>query len=184
MTTTMLPARQARSRQSLERLLASATDILNREGLEGASMPEIAAAGRRLTPGAIYRRFPNKDALLREVCLRVLRANAEQTRQILTPERWATHSLAELVTFIIEQTLRGHARHRELLRALTRFTLEHADARFARLSQDLQWQVFRATTALLLTKRREMRHPDPESAVPVALMLIGVAAKGHLSDSA
>jgi AcrR family transcriptional regulator len=180
MTTTMLPARQARSRQSLERLLAAATDILNREGLDGASMPEIAARAG-LTPGAIYRRFPNKDALLREVCLRVLRANAEQSRQILTPERWAAHSLAELVTFIIEQTLRGHARHRELLRALTRFTLEHADARFARLSQDLQWQVFRATTDLLLTKRREMRHPDPESAVPVALMLVGVAARGTLT---
>jgi AcrR family transcriptional regulator len=180
MTSTMLPARQARSRQSLERLLASATEILNREGLDGASVPEIAARAG-LTPGAIYRRFPNKDALLREVCLRVLEANASQSRALMEPERWRSHSLAEILTYITEETLRGHARHRELLRALARFTLEATDAQFARRSQDLQWQVFRAAADLLLSRRDEMRHPDPASAVPMVLMLVGVAAKGTLT---
>jgi hypothetical protein len=76
--------------------------------------------------------------------------------------------------------LRGHALHRGLLRALTFFTWQHPDAAFVRKAEDLQWQVFRAAADLLLTRRREIRHPDPDAAVPFALLMVGVAAKGVL----
>src|SRR3954468_17875943 len=61
----------ARSRESLRKLLKAAAEVLGQHGVEGATIPRIAAhAG--LTPGAIYRRFTDKDALFEAVILATL----------------------------------------------------------------------------------------------------------------
>jgi AcrR family transcriptional regulator len=54
MPKTVLPARQERSRKTRARLLRAATEVLDQEGLDGATIPRIAARAG-LTPGAIYR---------------------------------------------------------------------------------------------------------------------------------
>jgi AcrR family transcriptional regulator len=176
---TALPARQARSRETLARLLRATVEVLDTEGLEGATIPRIAARAG-VTPGAIYRRFPDKDTLLREVCLRVLAENYRQSQELLSPERWADKPLVDLCRSVVEQTLSGHARHRGLVRAIILFTAQHPDAAFVRQSEELQWRVFRAISELLLTRRHEIRHPDPDAAVPFALLMVVVAAKGVL----
>ncbi|MGA2420326.1 MAG: TetR/AcrR family transcriptional regulator [Candidatus Acidiferrum sp.] len=179
MPATVLPARQERSRRSLERLLRAAVEVLDEHGLDGATIPRIAKQAG-LTPGAIYRRFPDKDALLREVCLRALEGNYRYARDLLVPEQWKNKSLQEMLECLIGMTLHGHTHHRGLLRAITFFTLEHPDPAFVRKSEELQVQVFRTATELLLTRRSEIRHPDPDRAVPFALMMVGVAARGVL----
>src|SRR5271157_947499 len=121
MPKTVLPAHQDRSRKSLARLLKAAAEVLNQDGLEGATIPRIAARAG-LSPGTVYRRFPDKDALLREVCLRLLEENYRQGKELLTTERWKTMSLAEMSRCVIAMTLKGHRQHRGLLRALLFFT--------------------------------------------------------------
>src|SRR5579862_8338062 len=80
-----LAPQQARSRESLRRLLKAAMEVLGQHGLEGATIPRIAQhAG--LTPGAIYRRFSDKDALLETVILGILERQDERLRSGLTPE--------------------------------------------------------------------------------------------------
>jgi hypothetical protein len=76
--------------------------------------------------------------------------------------------------------LKGYARQRGLLRALAFFTMQHPDAAFIRRSEDLQWRVFRDVSELLLTRKNEMRHPNPEVAVPLALLIVGGAVKSLL----
>lgn len=180
MPASTLPARQTRSRRTHEQLLAATIAVLDRHGLEGATIPRIAARAR-LTPGAVYRRFPDKDALLREAWLRVLRENARHGATLLAPESWHHAPLAAVVRQIVTTTLEGHARHRELLRALMIYTLERADSAFRRESADLQEAAFRTVTQVLLARRSEIGHPDPESAVPFALLMVGVAARGVLT---
>ena len=180
MSATVLPTHQQRSRQTLDLLLSATAKVLDEHGLEGATMPRIAARAR-LTPGAIYRRFADKDALLREVCLRVLRENYRHSQDALTPERWSDRSAADLVRHIVDTTLLGHARHRGLLRALTLFTLEHGDDRFAKESQELQWKVFQSVSGLLVARRKDIGHPHPESAVRFALLMVGMAAKNVIA---
>jgi AcrR family transcriptional regulator len=177
MPKTVLPAHQERSRQTLARLLKAAAEVLNKEGLEGATIPRIAARAG-VTPGTIYRRFPDKDALLREVCLRLLEENYSQSKKLFMAERWKTMSLAEMSRLVIAMTLRGHHLHRGLLRALLFFTLQHPDAAFVRKSEELEWRTFRDVGELLLTRRSEIRHPDPESAVKFAMLMVGIAAQG------
>ncbi len=179
MPRTVLPAHQARSRESLARLLKAAADVLNKDGLEGATIPRIAARAG-LSPGTVYRRFPDKDALLREVCLRLFEENYRNTKTLLAAEQWKSMSLAEMSRSIIAITLKGHHFHRGLLRALLFFTLQHPDAAFVRKSEELEWKAFHEVGELLLTRRKEIHHPDPESAVKFGILMIGIAANGLL----
>jgi hypothetical protein len=58
--------------------------------------------------------------------------------------------------------------------------LQHPDAAFIRKCEEFQWKTFRAVSEMLLARRQEIGHPDPESAVPFALLMVGMAAKGVL----
>jgi len=176
---TTLPAHQARSRESAARLLRATIDVLDKDGIEGATIPRIAARAG-LSPGAVYRRFPDKDALMREVCLRVFESNYRHTKELLAAERWKEKSLSEMARSLIAITLKGHRQHRGLLRAILFFTLQHPDAAFVRKSEELEWKAFSEASDLLLTRRHEIRHPDPESAVKFALLMLGIAAQGIL----
>src|SRR5436190_18964587 len=84
MASKSLAPQQARSRESLRKLLKAAAEVLGHHGVEGATIPRIAAhAG--LTPGAIYRRFRDKDALLEAVILGILERQDERLRLGIAP---------------------------------------------------------------------------------------------------
>lgn len=176
---TVLPAYQARSRESLTRLLKATIEVLDKDGAEGATIPRIAARAG-LSPGAVYRRFPDKDALMREVCIRVFESNCKQTQQLFEAERWKDKSLEEVARSVVDLTLKGHRSHRGLLRALLFFIWQHPDAAFVRRCDELEWKTFQDIAELLLTRRNEIRHPDPESAVRFAILMLAIAAQGIL----
>lgn len=179
MRKTVLPVHQARSRDSLKRLLKATVEILDEHGIEGATIPRIAARAS-LSPGTVYRRFRDKDALLREVCLRMLDQNYRETKELFAIERWKGKSLAEIVSGVIALTLKGQRAHRGLLRAMLFFTLQHPDTAFVRKSAELQPKIFEDLAELLLTRRREIRHPHPESAVRFAMLMVAIAAQGTI----
>jgi AcrR family transcriptional regulator len=167
-----LPAKQARSRETLKRLLTAAAQILDEKGLEGATIPRIAARAG-LTPGAVYRRFQDKDALMRTLSLEVLRSGLEHTEKMLTPEAATGKSLAVLARRIVCTTLESHRKHAGLLRALHDFGKSHPNAGFRQSIDELEIRNFRCVARFVLSRREEIRHPDPESAVNFALMLVG-----------
>ena len=55
-----------RSAATADRILRAALTLFEREGAQGVSMRRVAAAVG-LTPMAIYRHFPNRDALLKRI---------------------------------------------------------------------------------------------------------------------
>src|SRR5436309_16140425 len=80
-----LEPQQERSRESLRKLLKAAAEVLGQRGVEGATIPRIAHhAG--LTPGAVYRRFHDKEALLETTILGILERQEERVKTSLTPE--------------------------------------------------------------------------------------------------
>src|SRR5258708_14389971 len=79
-----LEPQQARSRESTRKLLKAAAEVLGQHGLEGTTIPRIAQhAG--LTPGTVYRRFPDKDALLEAVVIGILERQEHKGRHALYP---------------------------------------------------------------------------------------------------
>ena len=57
------PPRQARSEETLERLLDAAEELLAERGFDEITVPEIASKAKS-SVGAFYARFKDKDGLL------------------------------------------------------------------------------------------------------------------------
>src|SRR5215831_18277496 len=112
-----LAPQQARSRESLRKLLKAAAEVLGQHGVEGTTIPRIARhAG--LTPGAVYRRFHDKDALLETVILGILERQDERLKSGITPEKAAQIPLAIFAEQVIGGMVVAYRMNAPLLRAL------------------------------------------------------------------
>ena len=115
-----LEPQQARSRESLRKLLKAAAEVLGQHGVEGTTIPRIAQhAG--LTPGAVYRRFRDKDALLEAVILGILERQEERLKTGLTPAQAAQIPLPVFAEQVIGGMVVGYRMNAPLLRALRQF---------------------------------------------------------------
>jgi AcrR family transcriptional regulator len=166
-----LAPQQARSRESMRKLLKAAAEVLGQHGLEGATIPRIAQhAG--LTPGAIYRRFPDKDALLETVIIGILERQDERLRMMLTPDMARQIPLAVFAEQLINNMLVSFRANPGLLRALRQFTQGRDRTSFYRKVCRLEMRTYQYLVELFLVHRKEIKHPDPQMAVSFALMML------------
>lgn len=172
---TLVP-KQARSRESLKRLLRAAAAALDEMGLEGATIPRIAARAG-LSPASVYRRFRDKDALLRVLLIETLKGSDKHNETVLTVEFAQQHSLPELVRKIIATTLESYRKHVGLIRALTQFSRSHRSGAFRKQVDEMEVRNFRRIVDFLLIKRSEINHPDPEGAASFALMMVALSLR-------
>src|SRR5258708_5811078 len=158
-----LAPQQARSRESLRKLLKAAAEVLGQHGLEGATIPRIAQhAG--LTPGAIYRRFPDKDALLETVIIGIFERQDERLRMMLTPAMARQIPLAVFAEQLINNMLVGYRANAGLLRALRQFTQGRDHTSFYRKINNLEMRTHQYLLELFLCHRKEVKHPNPQMA--------------------
>src|SRR5207237_9872639 len=115
-----LAPQQARSRESLRKLLKAAAEVLGQHGVEGTTIPRIAQhAG--LTPGAIYRRFHDKDALLEATILGMLERQDERMQVGLTSAAAAQIPLPVFADQVIGGMVVSYRVNAALLRAMRTF---------------------------------------------------------------
>ncbi len=166
-----LAPQQARSRESMRKLLKAAAEVLGQHGLEGATIPRIAEhAG--LTPGAIYRRFPDKDALLETVIIGILERQDERLRMALTPAMARQIPLAVFAEQLIYSMLLSYRGNAGLLRALRQFAQGRDHTSFYKKCARLEMRTYQYLVELFLVHRKEVKHPDPQMAVSFALMML------------
>lgn len=166
-----LEPQQARSRESLRKLLKAAADVLSKHGVEGATIPRIAKQAG-LTPGAVYRRFRDKDALLETVVLAILENQDKAVRMAFTPEMAVRTPLPVLVEEIISAMLSSYRMHTDLLRALRRFSQSKEGTPFWKKAAKMEVSTVEYMTEVLAASRGEIQHPDPRSAIAFALMIV------------
>jgi AcrR family transcriptional regulator len=165
-----LEPQQARSRESLQKLLKAATEVLGQHGVEGATIPRIARhAG--LTPGSVYRRFHNKDALLETAILGLLERQQERLRS-MTPEMARQIPFPVLVEQIINGQVIGFRSMAPLLRAIRQFVQGRAHTPFGKKATRLELRTYEQLVDLFLTHAERINHPDPRSAVSMAMMMV------------
>jgi AcrR family transcriptional regulator len=166
-----LAPQQARSRESLRKLLKAAAEVLGQHGVEGTTIPRIAQhAG--LTPGAVYRRFPDKDALLETVILGILARQDERLRVALTPELARQIPLAVFAEQLITNMLISYRASAGLLRAVRQFVQARDGTAFYKKAAKLEMRAFRYLMELFLVHREQIRHRDPQVAVAFALITL------------
>jgi AcrR family transcriptional regulator len=166
-----LAPQQARSRESTHKLLKAAAEVLGQHGLEGTTVPRIARhAG--LTPGAIYRRFPDKDALLETVIIGIMERQDERLRTMLTPDMARQIPLAVFAEQLVNNMLVSYRANAGLLRALRKFAQGRDHTSFYRKVTKLEMSTYQYLVDLFLVHRKEVKHPDPQTAVSFALVVL------------
>src|ERR1700722_10517991 len=165
-----LAPQQARSRESTRKLLRAAAEVLGQHGIEGATIPRIAQhAG--LTPGAIYRRFPDKDALLETVIIGILKRQDERLRMMLTPAMARQIPLAVFAEQLINNMLVSYRANAGLLRAIRQFAQGRYHTSFYKKVNKLEMGTYHYLVELFLVHRKEIKHTNPQMAVSVALLM-------------
>lgn len=174
-----LPALQARSRRTQERLLAAAEKLLARRQLEDLTIADLAREAR-VSVGAFYARFASKAALVPLLGERYDAALQRESARLFAPELWSGLDLYQRVRRLVRLAIRTYLRNRGLIRALSR---DWRDRPQEVIDDGLRERraLFHARLAgVLLGARDEIVAADREASVRFALQLIGALLRDVL----
>jgi AcrR family transcriptional regulator len=174
------PPRQQRSRDTADRLLKATIRMLADAGLEGAVIPRIAALAN-VAPASIYRRYTDKDALLRAAFLHVLEqsneANREQLAALILRDTLAA-TARRLITVQSEE----YQRNPKLLLALTRFIDMDTDQAFIAEARRLVAANLALGVGVLMIHSAEIAHAAPEAALRFAVLNAATTIESYAQD--
>ncbi len=163
------PPQQARSRETLTRLLDAAEALAAEKGFEDTTVAEVARrAGSSV--GAFYARFHDKNALLHAVYERYIEQAQATADDVLGPERWAGASVPEILHAVVRFVVSVYRDQGELIRAFV--VRGHTDSDFRQRQERYSDYVNARLTKLLLARRAELAADDPERASAFALTLM------------
>jgi AcrR family transcriptional regulator len=163
------PPQQERSRASFERVLSASRTLLEEEGYQAFTLAEVSRRAR-VSIGSIYARVPSKDALFHAVHERVMQEIREAYTALAEPERWVSLSTRELIVAAIAEIaeqFRAHVKFRRVV--MHRGAVDEHVAQVGSAAASRNAELF---TALLLTRREDIVHADPELAVDVAYRMV------------
>jgi AcrR family transcriptional regulator len=169
-----LPTVQERGRNSFERLLAAAEQVLESAGLEGATVPAIAAQAG-MSVGNVYKRFPDKDSLFRAVYDRFFSEALAANEFALDPAKWEGIPSTEVVSTLVTGMIEGYRSRRSLIRALLLYAQTHPEPEFRSRAEQLRLQSLELFERLLRDRRADIGHPHPERAIRFVVMLLAHA---------
>src|ERR1700761_8417469 len=160
---------QARSRQTMERLLAATIALIEDQGLGGVTIPEIAAKAG-LSSGSIYRRFADKDALVRAAFLQLLEEAQTVNRANLPPDLFQGRSLEDALRALSRALVAQYRGRTGVLKALDQFVDLQADEAFREHAVDVTEASTRTLVATLLPFGSQVAAENPERAITFALL--------------
>ena len=129
-----------------------------------------------VSAASIYRRFTDKDGLLREVFERFFARSTKSNEAALAPERWRCKSLESSAYTLISGMVSAYRQRRGLLRAVIAYGEQHPSAAFRRRPFELRKRSVAAIERIVLLHANEIKHPDPEG-VHFGMQLIALALK-------
>jgi AcrR family transcriptional regulator len=163
------PPQQARSQETLERILDAAEALVVEKGFEDTPIAEIVhRAGSSV--GAFYTRFEDKDALLHALYQRYYEQALATADDALDPARWQGRGVGVIVASVTRFLVSVYRDHAPMIRAFIVRT--HLDAGFQAKHERLYLDVSQRLSALLLARREEIGHPQPERAIAFGLTLV------------
>ena len=160
--------RQERSRATVESLLNATVELLDQTGLEGAVIPRIAEVAG-MAPANVYRRFADKNALLRAAFLHALTQSNQANLQLLQAQLLGD-SLAATARKLVNLLFDQYRQHPRFLRALSRFVDADSDQEFVRKVRVILGANVDLLVDVLLTHRSEIQQASPERAVRFAVL--------------
>jgi AcrR family transcriptional regulator len=169
MTSGFLAPQQQRSRETLARLLKATIETLEEYGLDGATIPRIAAAAG-IAPASVYRRFRDRDGLYRAALMDALERSAAAGRETLRLESFKDRTLEGVVSRLVAITMKQYRSQPGLMRAFTRFIENDSDEDFRSRALAIVAGNFEQIIEVLMAFRGEIKHRDPRRAITFGLL--------------
>ena len=165
---TVTRPKQARSEQTLRRILDAAEALILDKGVADASIPEIVRrAGSSV--GGFYARFKDKSELLRALEERFLLEMNERLEALVQPGRWSGVPLRSMVRpFVAELVQVGLERAPLIAAFLFQASREPV---FVQNGLRFRRRVSERVSDLMLTRSDEIGHPEPEIAIDLSVQL-------------
>ncbi len=163
---TVARPKQARSQETLYRILDAAEALIEEKGLADASIPEIARrAGSSV--GGIYARLRDKNELLRALEERFFNELSVRLEDLTSPERWNDAPIAEIARTGVAELVTVFRERRALIQAFIFRAVQ--DPEFREDGLRFRRKVSDRFIALLRPRFAEVAHPDPEVAVDLGV---------------
>jgi AcrR family transcriptional regulator len=161
------PPQQERSRASFERVLLAATSLLEDEGYDGFTLAEVSKRAG-VSIGSIYARVKSKDDLFYVVQDRFM-TGAEDRPSLRDPQAWSALATPELIREIVRELGEVFHQNERLLRVFMHRGI--VDSTVATRSSLSVSGFHDQVEAILLGRRDEIAHDNPELAVDVAFRM-------------
>lgn len=172
---TLRPPLQERSRASTDRVLAATEELLEEKLLEELTLAEILERAR-VSVGAFYARFGNRDGLVPLLHDRYDERVEVIAARVLDPARWAGVSLEGRVRGLVRYALMVYRRNHGLLRALVMEWRLHPE-RITELQRERREVFFDAIANVLIADGAEITHPEPRTAARFAFLAFGAVCR-------
>jgi len=163
-------SQQTRSEKTQAKLLDAAEELLSERGVENTSVVDIAEhAG--VSIGAVYHHFSDKKAVIYALFDRINGEYDATTRAATDPARWQGATLGDVLRGYIEvslgtiQTAKGTG--------MPAFRISKCDPDLTAQYDKMIMVSDDAVAALLLERRDEIGHPNPELAIKFVLEQLG-----------
>jgi AcrR family transcriptional regulator len=156
--------RQARSQETMNRVLDAAAQILETKTFEELTIAEvIRQAGTSV--GAFYGRFKDKDSLLQALDERFFQEFEDAITGLLAPSNWAGESIAHILEDVTRLMVETYSVEKGVLRSLNLKARLYGDSRFKKREQRAWDELFPQLQDTLLTHQEEITHPNPSLAI-------------------
>ena len=163
------PPRQARSRETFERVLDVGADLFAQVGYDGFSITEVCRLAG-ISAGAMYARVDSKEALVLAIHDRELARMSLEFDIFADHDRWAYLAAPDLVFQVASELGAHYGRHAHLLRGF--FLRAAVDEDMRRHGAIFASALATCFTDLLITRSADFPHPDPVLAVDVTHRMI------------
>lgn len=161
---------QARSRDTLHRIVRATRELLQSKTFDDISVTEITRKARS-SVGSFYSRFPDKAALLDYLDEQYAHEVIAEGARLSDPNRFVGADLAQRVRLVVTFMLELHVRQPGLLRTLIVEARRKPGGRFGERTRRMNATI-PTLMHRLLECREEIGHPEPERAVYLGLLLV------------
>jgi AcrR family transcriptional regulator len=164
----IVPATQARSRNSLARILDAAVRLMDKRPFRDITVSEIARVAKT-SPTSVYARFENKNALLGGLFERYAIAQRDRVATLLDLELCRVVPLAVTLRRAFPEIVADYRRNQSLIRAFLDQASE--DVRFREAWAELGQFISGRVVALVSARLFEVDHPDPARGVSLCMAM-------------
>jgi len=159
--------RQARAQATLERFFEATVELLQARSFEEVTVADIVSRANA-SVGAFYKRFSSKQALLPVLLDWLHRQQFDAIESFIEDPEWEGVGLADRVDAFVGSLVASYRANHYLMRALVARQYSADNAQSAELVESSE-RTLAYYTKWLLACRDEIRHPEPDIAVPIGL---------------